>query len=327
MRAIMKAIQVKQAGGAEQLQFVEIPIPEYGPNDVLVQLKATGVNFIDIYTRTGLYKPIRYPFIPGKEGSGIVMSVGANVKNIRPGDRIAFCVGGTGTYAEYVAIPEDQVVSIPASMSFETAAAIMLQGLTAYYLSHYTFQLNQNHIALIHAGAGGVGLLLIQMAKILKAKVITTVSNEEKEKIVKIAGADEAVIYTRTSFVEAVKKFTQNLGVNVAYDAVGKTTFNDSMASLALRGMLVSYGQASGPVPPIEIIKLAEKSLFLTRPTLHHYTKTRAELNSMSAALFDLIEKNKLQITIGNRYTLNEATKAQADLEERKTIGKSILII
>lgn len=323
----MKAIQVKQSGGAEQLHLEEVSIPACGPKDVLIHLKAVGINFIDIYLRKGLYKVEQYPYIPGKEGSGEIVSTGKDVKHLKPGDRVAFCVSGTGSYAEYVAIPANQVVLIPASMSFETAAAVMLQGLTAYFLSHYTFSLNKNHVALIHAGAGGVGLLLIQMAKLLHAKVITTVSNDDKAKLAKIAGADDVVIYTRTSFLEVVKKITNGVGVNVAYDSVGKTTFEDSLTSLAIRGMLVSYGQSSGPINPVQVSKLAEKSLFLTRPSLFHYIKTKEELDSMSAALFDLIINNKLQITIGKRYSLDEAAIAQSDLEDRKTIGKSILII
>lgn len=323
----MKAILVRQSGGIDQLHLEDVSVPECGPKDVLVKLKAVGINFIDIYVRKGLYKTNQFPYIPGKEGSGEVVSVGKDVQAFKPGDRVAFCAAGTGTYAEYAAIPADQVVLIPASLSFETAAAVMLQGLTAYYLSHQTFLLSKNHVALIHAGAGGVGLLLIQMAKLVDAKVITTVSNEEKAKLAMIAGADEVVIYTQNSFLEAVKKITNGTGVNVVYDSVGKTTFEDSLIALAIRGMLVSYGQSSGPVLPIELSKLAEKSLFLTRPTLFHYIKTKEELDNMSLALFDLISNNKLQVTIGKRYPLEEVATAHLDLENRKTIGKSILLI
>lgn len=323
----MKAILIKQAGGIEQLQLQECDMPQCGPDDVLVQMKVVGINFIDINLRKGSYKPPYYPFIPGKEGAGEVMEVGHNVKHLKPGDRVTFCFSGSGTYAEFVAIPANQVVVIPESISFEIAAATMLQGLTAYYLSHKTFPLNSHHTALIHAGAGGVGLLLIQMAKARNAKVITTVSTEEKAKLAKEAGADHVILYTRESFLEKVKSLTHDSGVNVVYDAVGKTTFDDSLKSLAVRGMLVSYGQASGAVPPFELSRLSEKSLFLTRPTLMHYIMTKAELDEMSAALFDLIQKEKLKIIIGQRYALADAAKAQADMEERKTVGKSILIV
>lgn len=323
----MKAIQVEKPGGTDALQLKDSPVPECGPDDVLVEIKAAGINFIDIYLRTGLYKPPLYPYTPGKEGSGIITAVGKNVKDLKPGDKVAFCSGGTGTYAEFAAIPANQVVLMPESLSFETAAAAMLQGLTAYYLTHQTFLLNKSHTALIHAGAGGVGLLLIQMAKLIGAKVLTTVSTDEKAKMAKMAGADEVIIYTRESFFEKVMQNTQDSGVNVVYDSVGKTTVDDSLKSLTIRGMLVLYGQSSGPVPPLEISKLAAKSTFLTRPNLVQYTRTKEELNSMSSALFDLITSGKLKITIGQRYKLEHAAQAQADLEARKTVGKSIFLI
>lgn len=323
----MQAIKVQAPGNTDQLQLIECPIPICNPDDVLVEIKAAGLNFIDIYIRTGLYKSPHYPYIPGKEGSGIIISVGKNVRHLNEGDRVAFCVGGTGTYAEFAVIPADQVVLIPEKISFEIAAAAMLQGLTAYYLSHLTFALNKNHIALIHAGAGGVGLLLIQMAKIIGAKIITTVSSDDKKELVKQAGADHVVIYTRESFYDAVMNDTNNMGVDVVYDAVGKTTFNDSLRSLKLRGMLVSYGQASGSIPHFDIRQLSEKSVYLTRPILNHYTNTQAELNQLTAVLFNLILEKKLNITIGQTYALADAKKAQDDLEQRKTFGKSLLLI
>lgn len=323
----MKAIQISQAGGPEQLLLKDIPQPEIGADEILVQVKAAGINFIDIYTRTGLYKPAQYPYTPGKEGSGVIVAIGKNVRDFNLNDRVAFCSSGSGTYAEYVTIPASQVVLIPDEISFEVAAAVMLQGLTAYYLSHETFALHQDHIALIHAGAGGVGLLLIQMAKLLGANVITTVSTDDKAVLAKKVGADHVVIYTRESFFDAVIKLTQEKGVNVVYDAVGKTTFDDGLKSLAIRGMMVTYGQASGPIPALELSKLAAKSLFITRPSLFHYTNTKEKLMSMSAKLFELITKHKLEITIGQRYSLADAVKAHSDLESRKTIGKSILII
>lgn len=323
----MKAIQIKQPGDASELVLEEISMPSCGDDEVIVQLKAAGINFIDIYTRTGLYKPSQYPFTPGKEGSGVVMELGKNVTGLNVGDRVAFSLSRTGTYAEYAAVSASQIVKIPEEISFETAAATMLQGLTAYYLTHLTFELKPNHTALIHAGAGGVGLLLIQIVKQLGAKAITTVSSDEKAELAKKAGADMVVIYTRESFLEGVQKFTNNQGVNVVYDSVGKTTFDDSLKSLTTRGMLVSYGQSSGPIPPFEMSRLAEKSLYLTRPSLFHYTQTKKELDDMAMALFSLITQGKLEITIGQSYPLAEAAKSHIDLESRKTVGKSILII
>jgi len=322
----MKAIQVFKPGTVEELHFTDIAVPSCGPDEVIVEIKAAGINFIDIYIRTGLYKPTGYPYVPGKEGSGIVTDVGSNVHDVKKGDRVAFCASRTGSYAELAVVAANQLALIPEDISFETAAAAMLQGLTAYYLSHLTFPLHPGQTALIHAGAGGVGLLLIQMAKKLKANVITTVSSEEKAQLAKAAGADEVIIYTQTSFYDSVMQATKQLGVNVVYDAVGKTTFIDSLKSLAVRGMLVSYGQASGAIPPFEISKLSEKSLFLTRPTLMNYVATKNELTKLSSALFDLILSNQLKITIGQRYPLQDAAQAQADLETRKTIGKSLLL-
>ena len=322
----MKAIRVNQPGDISELHFEETPVPQCNPSDVLVEIKAAGINFIDIYIRNGLYKPPHYPYIPGKEGSGVIAQVGSQVKRLKPGDRVAFCSGGTGTYAEFVAIPSEQVVLLPPEISFEVGAAVMLQGLTAYYLSHETFLLNNNHTALIHAGAGGVGLLLIQMAKILGAKVISTVSTDNKADLAKKAGADYTINYLSEAWLNHVLQFTNNEGVDVVYDAVGKTTFEQSMKSLKIRGMLVSYGQASGPVSPILLSQLAEKSLFLTRPTLFHYIMGES-LNRLSLALFTLIKEKKLHITIGQRYALKDVALAHTDLENRKTIGKSLLVI
>jgi NADPH:quinone reductase len=325
--AHMEAIQVKKPGGAEVLQLEECEKPLCGDNDLLVQIKVAGINFIDIYNRSGLYKPAAYPYTPGKEGSGIVDAVGKNVKDFHVGDRVAFCSPGTGSYAAYIAIPAAEVVPLPDHISFEIAAAAMLQGLTAYYLTHLTFLLKPSHTALIHAGAGGVGLLLIQMAKSIGAKVITTVSTQDKANLVKRFGADEVVIYSQESFLDRTMQITGQRGVDIVYDSVGKTTFDDSLKSLAMRGMLVSYGQSSGVVPPFELSRLSAKSLFLTRPSLVHYAADQHSLNEMAKALFQLIASNQLQITIGQRYPLAEASKAQQNLESRKTVGKSLLIV
>ncbi|MDX1901773.1 MAG: quinone oxidoreductase [Gammaproteobacteria bacterium] len=327
MSATMQAIQVHRPGDSTVLLMQMCSVPICGQEDVLVQVKAVGINYIDIYIRTGLYPPPHYPYVPGKEGSGIVVEVGGNVRDLEVGDRVAFCSSGSGTYAEYVAIPADQVVKIPTALSFETAAAGMLQGLTAYYLSHLTFPLNPDHIALIHAGAGGVGLLLIQMAKLRGARVITTVSTPEKMQLVQSVGADHVINYKQDKFLEAVMKLTDQQGVSVVYDSVGQTTFLDSLKSLTLRGMLVSFGQSSGPVPPFELKHLAEKSLYITRPTLGHYAYDKASLREMADQLFQMILSNTLKITVGQRYAFADVAEAHRDLEQRKTIGKSLLLI
>jgi NADPH2:quinone reductase len=322
----MYAIQVEQPGSAEQLIYKESERPQPKPNEILVKIKAIGINYIDIYIRTGLYKPASYPYIPGKEASGQVVAVGAQVEDFSIGDRVAFCTNNSGSYAEYAVVPADQAVPIPDSIDYEIAAAAMLQGLTAYYLTHLTIALHKQHTILVHAGAGGVGLLLIQMAKMIGVQVFTTVSSEVKEKIAKKAGADHVIIYSRDSFSIAIQNLTKSKGVDVVYDAVGKDTFTDSLLCLTTRGMLVSYGQASGPIPLFDISKLAEKSLYLTRPSLFHYAKTKEELRAMSAALFEFILHKGLQIHIGQRYSLRHAAKAHRDLEERRTVAKSILI-
>jgi NADPH:quinone reductase len=323
----VKAICVKKPGGVEELQLETYGMPSYGDDDVLIAIKAAGINYIDIYIRTGLYKPPSYPHIPGREGSGVIAAVGKNVKDLKEGDRVAFCLSGSGSYAEFTAVPAQKVVLIPDFISFEIAAAAMLQGLTAYYLSHLTFKLSKDLNVLIHAGAGGVGSLLIQMAKIAGTKVITTVSSDEKAQLARSVGADNVVIYTHESFYQAVMDLTHQAGVNVVYDAVGKTTFEDSLKSLAIRGMLVSYGQASGLIPAFDLSKLAEKSLYITRPNLAHYIDDKLALNDMANALFDLIRTDKLKIIIGQRYSLLEAKKAHLDLESRSTVGKSIFSI
>lgn len=323
----MRAIEVKQPGGIEQLVLQECPVPVCKPGEVLVQMKVAGVNFIDIYIRSGLYKLPYYPYIPGKEGSGIVVEVGQHVSDIKKGDRVAFCVGGSGTYAEFATLPASQVIPIPDDLSFEVGAAVMLQGLTAYYLSHQTILLKDNHHILVHAGAGGVGLLLIQMAKLLGAKVMATVSTEDKAQLAKSAGADEIVFYTQDSFFAKVMEWTNQKGVNVVYDAVGKTTFEDSLKSLAVRGMLVSYGQSSGAIAPFSVSQLAEKSLYLTRPSLANYTQSKAESIEMATALFAMLKNKLITVLIGQRYSLAEANRAHDELASRKTVGKSILIV
>lgn len=322
----MKAIVIHKAGDASELVYEDIQVPSVKPHEVLIKLKAAGINFIDVYTRSGLYKPAGYPFIPGKEGSGDIVEVGANVRDFKVGDRVAFCSGGSGSYAEFCTIDAKSVVKIPENVSYENAAAIMLQGLTAFILGKLTFPLKKNDIALIHAGAGGVGLLLIQLAKLLEAKVITTVSSAEKADLAKGAGADYVILYTQQNVADEVLKINSP-GVDVVYDSVGKTTFDDSLKSLKTRGMFVAYGQSSGPIAPFSLTRLAEKSLYMTRPVLFHYISTPQELNKLSEELFSLIADGKLKITIGQQYKLADANLAHMDLESRNTIGKSILIV
>lgn len=323
----MKAILVSQTGGPEQLIYQETGTPIPGDNEVLVKLKAIGINYIEIYIRTGLYKSEQFPYIPGREGCGEIVALGKNVHNFNVGDRVAFFAASTGSYAEYATVSAEKTVIVPPQLSDEIAAAIMLQGITAYYLSHITFPLNKNHTALIHAGAGGVGQLLIQMAKILGAKVISTVSTEAKAERAKSAGADQVINYSNKDFAESVMKMTLNSGAHVVYDAVGKDTFDQSLQCLTLRGMLVSYGQASGPIPPVELRRLAEKSLFITRPALHHYAHTADDIAHMSNAVFDYILHKGLRVEIGQRYALQDAAQAHRDLADRRTVGKSILLI
>ncbi len=322
----MKAIVVSQPGGAEQLVYQDYETPTPNDNQILVKLKAIGINYIDINFRSGAYKT-ELPFIPGKEGCGEIVALGKNVQHFKLGDRVAFCNGSSGSYAEYATVIADQAVPVPQGLSDELAAAALLQGLTAYYLTHLTFQLNKNHGALIHAGAGGVGQLLIQMAKSLGANVISTVSTDTKADLAKSAGADHVINYANKEFANQVMELTQNKGVNVVYDAVGKDTFDQSLKSLTTRGMLVLYGQASGPVPPIDLGVLSGKSLYITRPVLFNYIATRDELLTLSQALFDFILHKGLRVQIGQRYGLQDAMKAHKDLEERRTVGKSILLV
>ena len=321
----MKAIQVKQPGGPEALELVELSVPEPKAGEAVVKLSASGVNFIDVYLREGRYKaPL--PFVVGQEGSGIVSAVGAEVKNVKVGDRVAWS-GVLGSYAEYVAAPADALVPVPAGVSDQDAGAAMLQGMTAHYLSYDTFPLKAGQTALIHAAAGGVGLLLVQMAHNLGVRVIGTVSSEEKAKLAREAGADEIIYYTKTDFAAETKRLTDGKGVDVVYDGVGKDTFEASMNSLRPRGMLVLYGASSGPVPPVDPMTLSTKgSLFMARTTLAHFTATREELLARSGAVFHMIAEGKLKLRIAHTYPLAEAQQAHRDLEGRKTTGKLLLL-
>jgi NADPH2:quinone reductase len=320
----MKAIQVKQPGTAEAMELVELPVPEPKANEAVVKLSASGVNFIDVYNREGRYK-VALPFVLGTEGAGVVTAVGSEVTTVKPGDHVAWCV--LGSYAEYAAVPADKLVPIPAGVTDQQAAGAMLQGMTAHYLSHDTFPLKAGQTALVHAAAGGVGLLLVQMAHNLGARVIATVSTEEKAKLAREAGAHDVILYTQSDFEAETKRLTGGKGVDVVYDSVGKTTFDKGLNILRPRGMMVLFGGSSGAVPPFDLILLSQKgSLFVTRPTLGHYTATREELLTRSAAVFGMMAAGKLKLRIEHMYPLAEARRAHQDLEGRKTTGKLLLI-
>ena len=321
----MKAIQVKQPGGPEALDLVEIPVPQPKANEAVVKIAAVGVNFIDTYQREGRYK-LPLPFVAGQEGAGVVTAVGSEVTSVKPGDRVAWA-GIQGSYAEYIAAPASRLVAIPAGVSDREAAAVMLQGMTAHYLAHSTFPLKSGDTALVHAAAGGVGLLLVQIAHDIGARVIGTVSTEEKAKLARAAGADDIILYTKDDFESETRRLTGGKGVDVVYDSVGKTTFEKSLNVLRPRGMMVLFGGSSGAVPPFDPILLSSKgSLFLTRPTLGHYTATREELEARASELFDMVAKKKLKLRIEHVYPLAEAQQAHRDLEGRKTTGKLVLV-
>jgi NADPH:quinone reductase len=321
----MRGIQVKQVGGPEAMEVVDLPVPQPKASEAVVKLSASGVNFIDCYFREGRYKAPS-PFVPGQEGAGVVTATGTDVKLVKVGDRVAWS-GLLGSYAEYAAVPADRLVLIPQGVSDQQAAAAMLQGMTAHYLSHDTYPLKRGEKALVHAAAGGVGLLLVQMAHNIGARVIATVSTEEKAKLARAAGADEVILYTQTDFETETKRLTDGKGVDVVYDSVGKTTFDKGLNILRPRGMMVLFGGSSGAVPPLEPMILNQKgSLFLTRPTLGNYTSTREELVERSSAVFGMIAAGKLKLRIEHTYPLADAPRAHRDLEGRKTTGKLLLI-
>lgn len=305
--------------------LADLPVPEPKANEAVVKLTASGVNFIDVYYREGRYKaPL--PFVPGQEGAGVVTAVGSEVISVNPGDRVAWS-GQLGGYAEYAAVPADRLVSIPAGVSDQQAAAAMLQGMTAHYLSHDTYPLKRGETALVHAAAGGVGLLLVQMAHNIGAHVIATVSTEAKGKLALEAGADHIILYTQQDFEAQTKRLTDGKGVHVVYDSVGKTTFEKGLNILRTRGIMVLFGGSSGAVPPFDPISLSQKgSLYLTRPSLTHYIATREELVARSGAVFAMIAAGKLKLRIEHSYPLAEAQRAHRDLEGRQTTGKLLLI-
>lgn len=320
----MQAIQVSEVGGPEVLTPVDVPIPSPKPNEALVQIKASGVNFIDVYVREGRY-PTPLPFIDGQEAAGVVTEIGSEVTTQQPGDRVAYS-STLGSYAEYAAVPANRLVKIPAELDFEQAAAAMLQGMTAHYLLHSSYPLQKGQTALIHAAAGGVGLLLVQMAKKIGARVIATAGTPEKAQLARDAGADECIIYTEADFESETKRLTNNEGVHVVYDGVGKATFDKDLNVLRPRGYLVLFGGSSGAVPPFDLIKLSQKgSLFITRPTLHHYTATREELEWRANDVLQSIARGDLKLRIHKVYPLEAAAEAHRDLEGRKTSGKLLL--
>ena len=321
----MKAIQVSQVGGPEALEFVDLPVPDPKPNEAVVQVEASGVNFIDVYFREGRY-PAPLPFINGQEAAGLVVAVGTDVTTLRIGDRVAY-TGALGSYAEYAAVSADRLVKIPEELDFNQAAAAMLQGMTAHYLSHTTYPIKSGDSVLIHAAAGGVGLLLVQMAKHLGARVIGTAGSSAKAQLARDAGADEVINYTEQDFETETQRLTEGKGVQVVYDGVGKDTFARDLKVLSPRGYLVLFGGASGAVPPFDLLELTKHgSLFVTRPSLQHYVATRAELEQRANDVLQMIFRGDLKLRIHKTYRLAEAAQAHRDLEGRKTTGKLLLI-
>jgi NADPH2:quinone reductase len=322
--ATMKAIRIHQHGGPEVLRYEDIQAPEPGPGEALVEIHVSGVNFVDTYVRSGLYKPPSIPFTPGAEGAGIVAKVGTGVTNVRVGDRVGYATS-MGSYAEFAAVPSWKLAVLPASVDFSAGAAIMLQGMTAHYLTTSTFPLKAGQVALVHAGAGGVGLLLIQIAKMIGARVIATAGTAAKADLARGAGADETIVYSSQDFEAEVKRMTNGAGVDVVYDAVGAATWEKSLNSLKPRGYLVLYGNASGPVPPFDPLVLMKASLFVTRPTLVHYAANGEDVRWRSGDLLAWLAAGKLKLKYDHVFPLAEAARAQTELEARRTTGKVLL--
>lgn len=322
----MKAVYIEQTGGADVLRFGDVPKPEPAAGQALIKVVAAGVNFIDTYHRNGLYK-LPLPAVLGSEGAGTVEAVGDGVAGFQPGDRVAWSMS-RGAYAEYAAVPVANLVKIPTGLDFPDAAAALLQGMTAHYLTHSTFLLKKGHTALVHAAAGGTGRLIVQMAKIHKAQVIGTAGSAKKAEVAREAGADHVILYNEQDFVAETKRLTDGAGVEVVYDSVGEATFMKSLDCLRPRGMMVSFGNSSGAVPPVQPLLLSQKgSLFLTRPTLLNYIATRAELDWRSGDVFRWIVEKKLVLRAEHTYRLADAAQAHRDLEGRKTTGKLVLLM
>ena len=321
----MKAIQVKETGGPEQLQLVDIPKPQPGPKDALVKIAASGVNFIDVYHRIGLYK-VDLPAVLGMEAAGVIEDVGKEVTEVHPGDRVAYAMA-RGSYAEYAVVPAWQLVKIPDGIGLNSAAAAMLQGMTAHYLTHSTFHLKSGDTCLVHAAAGGAGRLIVQMAKMAGARVLGTTSTEAKAEIARQAGIDEVIFYTKQDYEVEVKRLTGGRGVDVVYDSVGAPTYMQGLNCLRPRGMMVLFGQSGGKVPPVDPTILNTKgSLFLTRPSLAHYCANREELLWRAGDVLQWIASGKLKLAIDRTYPLAQAAQAHRDMESRATAGKILLI-
>ena len=324
IRTVMKAVVADPVGGPENMKFIDLPTPEPGEGQALIKIESAGVNFIDVYYRSGFYKAPETPVSLGNEGAGTVAGVGKGV-SIPVGTRVAYAMS-RGSYAQCAVVPANLLVRLPDDISFDIGAAIMLQGMTAHYLTHSTFPLAKGETCLIHAAAGGTGLLLVQIAKLAGATVIGTVSTEEKAQLITGRGADHAIVYTQTDFVKEVKQLSNGKGVDVVYDSVGSTTFHNSLDCLRPRGMMVSFGQSSGPVGQIDPLILSQKgSLYLTRPSLANYISDPAELRWRSSDLFEWIGTGRLDVHIGKTYPLRDAAQAHRDLESRRTTGKLIV--
>src|SRR5436309_2337104 len=318
---IVKAIRVHAPGGPDALRYEDVERPAPRPGQALVKIEAAGVNFIDVYQRTGGY-PVATPFTPGQEGAGVVAALGAGVTDLTVGARVAY-TNVMGAYAEYAVVPADRLVALPDGVTTKQAAAAMLQGMTAHYLAKTTYSLKSGDSCLVHAAAGGVGLLLCQIAKLQGARVFGTVSTREKAALAHDAGAAEVILYTEQDFEAEVKRLTNGKGVDVVYDSVGKTTFEKSLNCLRPRGLLALFGGSSGPVPPFDLIQLSGKgSLYLTRPTLWHYVATRSELEWRAGEVLNWAAKGELNLRTEHVYSLTEAAQAQTDMETRKTTGK-----
>jgi len=323
----MQAIQIQQTGGPEVMTVRDLPTPEPGPGEALVRLEASGVNFIDVYLREGRY-PAPLPYTLGQEGAGTIVALGEKTSEggLNVGDRVAWC-SVPGTYAQMALAPVSRLIRVPEAMTSQQAAAAMLQGMTAHYLAHSCYAIQPGDEVLVHAGAGGVGLLLIQMAKSLGARVFTTVSNEEKAELAREAGADEVILYTHEDFAAAIKRLASGPGLHAVYDSVGKTTFEKSLEVLRSRGMVVLYGGSSGAVPPFDLIRLSTMgSLYVTRPNLKDYTATREELEARAGAVLSDVASGRLKLRIAHVYQLADAESAHRDLEARRTTGKVLLI-
>ena len=321
----MKAIRIHNYGGPEVLEYEEVPVPTAGKGEAVIKIAAAGLNFIDIYFRSGLSRAAQLPFTPGHEGAGTVSGVGEGVTEVRVGDRVAYAMA-QGSYAEYAVVPSWRLVKLPDNIDFKVGAAIMLQGMTAHYLTHSTFPLTRGHRAVVHAAAGGVGLLLTQIAKKMGATVYATVGNEAKAELAREAGADETIIYSKQDFEAEVKKLAPK-GVEVVYDSVGASTFEKSLNCLRPRGYMVLYGQSSGPVPPIDPGVLVGKgSLFFTRPSLAHYSLSRDEMLLRTSDLFRWLEAGQLKFKVDHVFPLAEAAKAHEAMAGRQTTGKVVLI-